>query len=351
MRTVLHTRLSVHLVAWSCLAAGPAFLGEAGTAPRQGQTARPTAVRGALEHATVNGVRLAYRVAGGGVPVIFVHGESHSHEVWNEQVEPVSRRFAAVTYDRRGHGESEAPATGYSALAHMHDLSALMQHLGMPNAHFVVSSRGGAIVLQLLRVNPEAVRSVVFADATIPLVPLSPGFEAAVERYRRPAPSIEEAKREREARKQAPFYKVARSMPKVADVLSRMIDAHSLRNALNPRRGADLTSPMDIGPWNDRDFPDMSSLAKPVLIVVGAESDAFFLRGAEAAAADWPGVRHVVMRGVDHLLPLEAPDEFNKLLLEFLSQAEEGERPASNGTARAGARPAATPAGGAAGEL
>jgi 3-oxoadipate enol-lactonase len=277
---------------------------------------------GTMDYTVVNGVRLAFRVVGSGVPVVFIHGESHSHEVWREQIDAVSARHTAVVYDRRGHGQSEAPFTGYSPIAHMHDLQGLMRFLGLSDAHFVVSSRGGAIVLQLLRVEPRLVRSVVFADATIPIVPLSPAFAAAVERYRRPAASRAEAARERAARKQAPFYKVARTVPRVADVMSRMIDQHSLRIAMNPRRGSDLTSAMDIGPWNSSDFPDMVKLGTPVLIVVGAETDPLFLTAAEQAAAAWPAARRVVVPGVDHLLPLEAPDTFNPLITEFFAAAD-----------------------------
>jgi pimeloyl-ACP methyl ester carboxylesterase len=275
-----------------------------------------------LQYAQVNGVRLAYRLAGNGVPVIFVHGESHSHELWSEQFAPASERHTVVTYDRRGHGASEAPFTGYSPLAHMHDLSALMRFLGIDEAHFVVGSRGGAIVLQLLRANPGAVRSVVFADATIPLVPLSPAFEAAVQRYRRPAASEAEAAVEREARKQAAFYRIARTVPRVFEVLSRMIDQYSLRVSTNPRRGLDMTSPLDIGPWASADLPDMSTLGKPVLIVVGAETDPLFLTAAERAASVWAGARYVIVAGADHMLPLEVPERFNTLILEFFAAAD-----------------------------
>jgi 3-oxoadipate enol-lactonase len=284
--------------------------------PSPVQAAAP-ADAGGIDYAVVNGVRLAFRVAGSGVPVVFIHGESHSHEVWREQIAAISARHTVVVYDRRGHGLSEAPITGYSPVAHMHDLQALMRFLGLSDAHFVVSSRGGAIILQLLRVDPRLVRSVVFADATIPIAPLSPTFAAAVQRYRRPAASLAEAAQERAARKQAPFYKVARTRPRVAEIMSRMIDQHSLRVAMNPRRGPDLTSAMDIGPWNSRDFPDMVKLGTPVLIVVGAETDPLFLTSAEAAAAAWPTARRVVVPGADHLLPLEAPDTFNLLITEF----------------------------------
>lgn len=41
-----------------------------------------------LSYAHLNGVKLAYRLEGAGVPVIFVHGEGYSHKLWNEQLEP-----------------------------------------------------------------------------------------------------------------------------------------------------------------------------------------------------------------------------------------------------------------------
>jgi pimeloyl-ACP methyl ester carboxylesterase len=97
---------------------------------------------------------------------------------------------------------------------------------------------------------------------------------------------------------------------------------------MNPRRGADLTSPMDIGPWNAADFPDMVSLAKPILIVVGEETDPLFLSAAERAVAAWPTARRVVVPGVDHLLPLEAPETLNPLLIEFFAGVDAARKPA-----------------------
>src|SRR5262249_54884536 len=107
-----------------------------------------------LNFVVVNGVRLAYRVAGNGEPAIFVHGEGYSHELWTEQLDAFSKNYFVVSYDRRGHGLSEDPVTGYSETAHAEDLNALLQFLGIRNAHFVVNSRGGAIIIQFLKLYP-----------------------------------------------------------------------------------------------------------------------------------------------------------------------------------------------------
>src|SRR6187397_3057385 len=67
-----------------------------------------------LHFVQLNGVKLAYRVAGNGTPVFFVHGEGYSHELWTKQLEPFAKNHLAITYDRRGHGMSDDPLTGYS---------------------------------------------------------------------------------------------------------------------------------------------------------------------------------------------------------------------------------------------
>ena len=278
-----------------------------------------------LQFVVVNGVRLAYRAEGRGVPAVFVHGESHTHELWSRQVEAVRAKYFFVSYDRRGHGQSDDPITGYSPTAHAEDLNGLMNFLGIADAHFVVNSRGGAVIMQFLRRYPAKVRSLVLADATIALADLSETFEAAVRRYSAPPPSLDESLRQREGRKASSFYAVARTRPDVKAVLDRMIDQYSPRVAMNPRQAEDQVSSLDIGPWNEREFPDMARLAKPVLLVVGEKTDPYFIDGARKAAAAWPRSRLEIITDADHLLALEAPEVFNRLILDFFA-AVDGQR-------------------------
>lgn len=282
----------------------------------------PAADAELLRYARVNGVTLAYRAEGAGVPVIFVHGEGFSHELWAEQLPSFRQKFLAISYDRRGHGSSEATTLGQSPLAHAEDLNALMAHLGLADAHFVVHSRGGAIITQFLRFHPEKVRSLTFADATILLVPPSEGFRSGLERrLRETVPTIEQALKRRENGKQSPFTKIARSRPEIQRVLDRMIDQASPQLHMDPQK-SDFTGATNVGPWNAREFPDMKRLAKPILLVVGEFTDSFFIDGANAARKLWPNTRYRMIPNTDHLLALEAAGEFNKLVLDFLDEVD-----------------------------
>jgi 3-oxoadipate enol-lactonase len=276
-----------------------------------------------LQFVQVNGVKLAYRVAGNGTPVFFVHGEGYSHELWTKQLEPFSKNHLVVTYDRRGHGMSDDPITGYSETAHAEDLNALLVHFGIREAHFVANSRGGAIIVQFLKLYPQKVRSITFADCTIALAPITKdsAFFNAPKAMAGPPPTLEQALAGRENAKKSSFTKVAQARPELAAIQSRMADQFSPRVAMNPQR-SDSASPMHIGPWNTRDFPDMSQMHQPMLLLVGELTDVFFKEGAKEAHRLWPNTRHQVLAGTDHLMMLEDPETFNRVVLGFLDEVD-----------------------------
>lgn len=295
-------------------------------APKEKPAAYSRGPAGDAEHlhfALVNGVKLAYRVEGAGVPVVFVHGEGYSHELWTQQIEAFSKEHLFVSYDRRGHGLSDDPITGYSETAHAEDLNALLLFLGIREAHFVANSRGGAVIMQFLKLHPDKVRSITFADATIALAPITAAsaFYGAAEELNGPPATLEQALAEREGGKKSSFTKVAQSRESTRAILNRMSDQFSPRVSMNPQR-SDSGSAMHIGPWNNRDFPDMAKIHQPMFLVVGELTDVFFIEGAKEAHRLWPNSRYQMIPATDHLLMLEDPATFNRIVLEFLDQTD-----------------------------
>ena len=291
-----------------------------GSAAGDDYTRGPAGDADRLSFVQVNGVRLAYRLEGAGVPVVFVHGESYTHELWTEQIEAFSDKHLFLSYDRRGHGQSEDPVTGYSETAHVRDLDALLNYLGISDAHFVVNSRGGSIIIRYLKLFEDKVRSITFADATIPLVPIpeDSAFAPVVPYLFGPPPTLEQALAGREGAKRSSFTRIAQSRPEVRAVFHRMLDQYSPLVAMNPQR-SDMAGATHIGPWNPRDFPDMKQMHQPILLIVAEQSDVFFHAGAKEAHRLWPNTRHHMMADTDHLLMLEEPAEFNRLVLDFVA--------------------------------
>jgi pimeloyl-ACP methyl ester carboxylesterase len=109
---------------------------------------------------TVNGVRLFYELTGDGPPLLLVHGSWVDHASWNLVVPALAQRFPVLTYDRRGHSQSERPPTQGSAEEDIADLAALIEHLGLAPSHVAGNSFGGSLALRLAAQHPEVVRSV-----------------------------------------------------------------------------------------------------------------------------------------------------------------------------------------------
>ncbi|MFE1508614.1 alpha/beta fold hydrolase [Streptomyces sp. NPDC058726] len=115
----------------------------------------------------VDGVRLAYRDQGRGMPVIFIHGTpSHSYE-WRDVVPHVEAGgFRAVTYDLLGYGRSERPVDRDTSVAAQTDLLAhLLDALDIDRADIVAHDIGGAIGLRFAVARPERVRRLMVIDS------------------------------------------------------------------------------------------------------------------------------------------------------------------------------------------
>ena len=115
-----------------------------------------------LEFLTVNGVRIAYADTGGtGTPVVLVHGSWGSHHNWDLVVPGLAEHFRVVSYDRRGHSESERSSGQGHFSEDVADLAALIEQLGIAPAWVVGNSSGAAMTVKLAAGRPEVLRGIV----------------------------------------------------------------------------------------------------------------------------------------------------------------------------------------------
>ena len=89
----------------------------------------------------------------GGLPILFVHGWSQSHAVWQRQLlAPALQRFRLVAFDLRGHGDSDKPHSGYDDGARWAaDVTAVVDALALARPVVVGWSYGGYVVCDYLR--------------------------------------------------------------------------------------------------------------------------------------------------------------------------------------------------------
>jgi pimeloyl-ACP methyl ester carboxylesterase len=112
--------------------------------------------------ASVNGTGLFYEVSGAGeVPLVLVHGSWGSHHNWDRVVPGLAGSFRVLTYDRRGHSESERPPAQGSIREDVADLAALIEHLGLGPAWVAGNSFGASITLRLAAERPDLLRGII----------------------------------------------------------------------------------------------------------------------------------------------------------------------------------------------
>ena len=111
--------------------------------------------------ANVNGVRLFYELNGTGDVLVLVHESWTSHQNWDLVVPRLIESFRVLTYDRRGHSESERPTGQGSVREDVTDLAALIEHLGLGPAWVAGNSFGASITLRLAGERPDLVRGLL----------------------------------------------------------------------------------------------------------------------------------------------------------------------------------------------
>jgi len=270
-----------------------------------------------MPRVSTNGIDTFYEDSGQGPPVVLIHGHSLDLRMWDPQMTPlVDAGYRVVRYDVRGHGQSEAPATGYTWQNYSLDLRGLLDRLKIvAPAHLVGLSMGGGVALQFAVDHPQRVASLVLVDSTVPGFTYSPEFSQAVEdlvqtvRSEGPRAGLERVWLAH------PLFEGARRVAERFDFLKSMVLAYPARDYLDE---TEYPQPQ----WQVIDR--LAEIRAPTLVLAGEEDLPDFRLIADILAANISGARQEVIGGAGHLLNLEQPERFNDALLRFLARVAGG---------------------------
>ncbi len=101
--------------------------------------------------ANFNGGKLYYEVAGGGTPLVLIHGGLVNSGLWDKQFYAFAEHFRVVRYDVRGFGQSDLPTAPFS---HYDDVRQLLDFLNIDRAAVLGLSMGGAIAIDFALAYP-----------------------------------------------------------------------------------------------------------------------------------------------------------------------------------------------------
>lgn len=128
--------------------------------------ASDTGSAGSNGFARINGVLLHYRVRGeASAPVlVLVNSLGTDGRIWDDVVALLAPRYRIISYDKRGHGLSDAPEGDYSLDDHLADLAGLLDHLGVGRVALAGVSVGGLIGQGFALRHPERLAALVLCD-------------------------------------------------------------------------------------------------------------------------------------------------------------------------------------------
>lgn len=121
---------------------------------------------------TVNNIKLYCEKLGQGPPLLLLHGNNESHEIFTPLAESLKDIFTLYMPDSRGHGKSENAPLDYYLMAQ--DIYGLIQSLGLKKPHLMGFSDGGIIALLLAANYPECISSLIAAGANLSVKAFKP---------------------------------------------------------------------------------------------------------------------------------------------------------------------------------
>jgi pimeloyl-ACP methyl ester carboxylesterase len=269
----------------------------------------------------VNGVKLWYEIAGGKSDevVVLVHGSWADHTAWEQVVPRLSQSFRVLTYDRRGHGQSESMPGQGTRQEDETDLAGLLEALNLAPAHVAGNSFGASIVLGMASTRPELCRSVIVHEPPLSAViaddvdmqPMLRAFQAKIYAVLRRIGSGDVEGGSRQFVEEVAIGPHAWDMLP-ADVRQKFID-HALTwvDEQQDARSAEI------------DLPRLSQLPCHALFTQGDQSFPWFPRIIEKLQVVVPHARVYTLEGAGHIPHLTHPEGYVRVIAEFIEAVSE----------------------------
>lgn len=268
-----------------------------------------------------DGVRLYFEETGSGTPVILVHEFAGDLRSFEPQMRHFGKRYRAIAYNARGFPPSDVPehVSAYSQVRAADDILAMLDHIGERKAHIVGLSMGGFATLHFGLRHPERALSLCIggcgygaepdkratfraeADLIANMI-RSEGMPAFAERYAYGPTRVQYENKD----------------PRGHAEFKAMLAEHSAVGSANTQQGVQKERPSLYTL-----VEEMKRIMVPTLIITGDEDWPCLLPGI-LMKQTIPSAALAVIPNSGHAINLEEPDEYNRIVSDFLVQAESG---------------------------
>ncbi len=249
-------------------------------------------------------IKIAYEISGSeNLPkMVLIHGLFLNFDCWKYQLTSFEKDFQILRFDLRGHGRSTKPSKRFTIRDYVDDMTKLLEYLNWTNELYLVGhSLGGMIAMVYGLENSSNVKKMVVADSFCFV-----SQEAITDVLGR----INSSKLEKFAlgigiRGLCPYNE------EIAQFVAKLVTNHMTKKDC-------LIATAASAGFNICEH--LKNLNLPVLVLVG-EKDITTPVWASEMIHEWlPQSKLVIIPNSGHLTIFDHPNEFNKIVLEFLKK-------------------------------
>ncbi len=267
-----------------------------------------------METANINDVELEYEVAGSGEPVLLIDMLLADCFLPLLSEPTLADRYELIRYHKRGWVGSSHTPPPVSIADQAADAAALLDHLGVRHAHIVGHSTGAAIGTQVAVDRPDVVHTLTLLEPTLVSLPGGQAF------LKEAAPVFEAYASGDHSGAFAMFVAAASGLDweTCRALLEERIPgvvAQSIKDA-DTFFGIELAS---LAAWTFG-AEQAAAIHRPVLSVVGAETQPLWVEIADFLRASLPYVEESTIDGVGHLLQIQEPEPVAREIAQFLGR-------------------------------
>ena len=267
-----------------------------------------------MNRAEVNGVELEYEVRGAGEPVLLIDMLIADCFVPLLPEPALAHRYQLIRYHKRGWVGSTHTPPPVSIAEHAADAAALLDHLGVRRAHIAGHSTGASIGAQLALDHPEKVHTLTLLEPTLVSLPLGGPFLRAA------GPVFEAYGSGDHSGAFAMFMAAASGLD--WETCRALLEERIPGVVTQSIKDADTFFGIELPAVTEWTFgPEQAAaIRRPVLSVIGAETQPLWLEIAEFLRSSIPQVEELKVDGVGHLLHIQRPEPVARGMAEFLKR-------------------------------
>jgi pimeloyl-ACP methyl ester carboxylesterase len=269
-------------------------------------------------------VSLYYDVVGNGPALCLINGYRLSSAAWPAAfISRLSARCSVISFDNRGTGRSEKPATGYEFGDMAIDVIELLDSLGLPRVNLFGFSMGGAIAQEIAIRYDDRIHRLVLFSTFCGGIWAEPASYAVFKRL-----LVAENQSPEEAARQA--WPVTYS-PEYLAANADAVEQQMRRELEHPTPMFVAQRQMEALRKFDR-YRDLPRIRAHTLVATGTQDVLVKPRNSQILASRIPNARLELLADLGHRAIWEAPEEMADLICDFLTRpaALNGQHPSTN---------------------